>query len=122
MQQVEELRKTNEQLREANEGLMQKVITIDKKLEKKDKTIEKKDKLLGKKDKKLGVQERRIFKAESKEMKYQRILQSVFTPGQLKILCNKNKKKQHGVLKILHRPYLYEALVPKLIGSLETVK
>lgn len=121
LQQVEELRKTNEQLREANERLMQKVITTDKELEKKDKIIEEKDKLLGKKDKKLGVQERRISKAESKKMKYQRILQSVFTPGQLKILFNENKKTQHGVLKILHRPYLYEALAPKFIGSLGTV-
>ncbi|CAL1687558.1 unnamed protein product [Lasius platythorax] len=91
LQQVEELRKTNKQLREVNEGLMQKVITTDKKLEEKDKIIEEKDKLLGK-DKKFGVQERRISKAESKEMKYQRILQSVFTPGQLKILFNENKK------------------------------
>ncbi|XP_071653173.1 uncharacterized protein [Temnothorax longispinosus] len=96
LQQVEELKKTNEQLREANEGLMQKVITTDKQLKEKDKIIEKIDKLLGKKDclhKKLGVQERRISKAESKKMKYQRILQSVFTPGQLKILSNKNIKK-----------------------------
>ncbi|XP_024883943.1 synaptonemal complex protein 1-like [Temnothorax curvispinosus] len=96
LQQVEELKKTNEQLREANERLMQKVITTDKQLKEKDKIIEKIDKLLGKKDclhKKLGVQERRISKAESKKMKYQRILQSVFTPGQLKILSNENLKK-----------------------------
>lgn len=67
LQQVEELRKTNERLREANKGLMQKVITTDKKLEEKDKIIEKKDKLLGKKDRKLCMQERRISKAESKK-------------------------------------------------------
>lgn len=71
---------------------MQKMIITDKKLEEKDKIIEKKDKLLGKKDKKLCVQERKISKAENKKVKYQRILQSVFTPGQLKILCNENKK------------------------------
>lgn len=92
LQQVEKLRKTNERLREVNEGLMQKVIMTDKKLEQKDKTIERKDKLLGKKDKKLGVQERKISKAKNKEMKYQRILHSVFTPGQLKILSNEKKK------------------------------
>lgn len=40
----------------------------------------------------LKVKDRQISKSENKEKKYKGILDNVFTPGQVRILCNSNQK------------------------------
>lgn len=107
LEKLERLKKDNENLKES---LHQKVRSINEKdkiiherdkiineknkiINEKQKIIDEKEKKLEKKDKTLGIKKKTISKFQRQEKKYKEILNRIFTPGQIKMLINENRKQ-----------------------------
>lgn len=100
LEKLERLKEDNKNLKESlqrkDEIINEKDKIINEKqkiIDEKEKTLGKKEKLLEKKDRTLGMKEKTISKSQRQEKKYKEILNTIFTPGQIKMLTNENKKQ-----------------------------
>jgi len=68
---------------------------------------------LKKTEKILEVKNRQISKFKNKEKKYKAILDNVFTPGQVRILCNPNQKSAKWSAEDISRAISLRSISPK---------